>query len=92
VSGTKRPAEALCLTEDDDWEQIAARIGGTLHNREIGNTGEQETILEIPPAPAEAEPGWQSEWEHAGRDRDGNLELRHTKTGGVYRLLPVEDL
>ena len=39
-----------------------------------------------------AEPGWQSEWEYAGRDRDGNLELRHIETGGVYRLLPVEDL
>jgi hypothetical protein len=35
---------------------------------------------------------WQQEWVHEGRDRDGNLELRHIETGGVYRLLPVEDL
>ena len=36
--------------------------------------------------------GWRDEWELAGRDRDSNLELRHVETGGVYRLLPVEEL
>lgn len=37
-------------------------------------------------------PKWQREWSLEGRDRDGNLELRHVETGGVYRLLPVEEL
>ena len=36
--------------------------------------------------------GWRDAWEMAGRDQDGNLELRHIKTGGVYRLLPIEEL
>ena len=48
-------AEALCLTENSDWEEIAARIGGTLVNRESGNSGDYETVIVIPgsrPGPA----------------------------------------
>jgi hypothetical protein len=34
---------------------------------------------------------WYDDWEFAGRDRDGNLILRHKETGGLYRVLPVEE-
>jgi hypothetical protein len=41
-------AEAICVSEDANWEEIAARTGGTLRNREIAEGDEYETILEIP--------------------------------------------
>jgi hypothetical protein len=44
----KDHVEALCLDEDAGWEEVATRIGGSLRNREIADTGEYETILEIP--------------------------------------------
>ena len=31
-------------------------------------------------------------WEKHGRDRDGNLILRYKPSGGLYRVLPEEDL
>ena len=40
--------EALCLTEDGDWDGVAARIGGRLVNREIADSGEYDTVLIIP--------------------------------------------
>ena len=45
-------AEALCLTKDADWETIAKKLGGRLGNREIGDSGEYETLLIVPAAPA----------------------------------------
>jgi hypothetical protein len=44
-------AEALCLTEDADWETIAKKLGGRLGNREIADTGEYETLLIVPAPP-----------------------------------------
>jgi hypothetical protein len=44
-------AEALCLTEDADWETIAKKLGGHLSNREIADTGEYETLLIVPAPP-----------------------------------------
>jgi hypothetical protein len=44
-------AEALCLTEDADWETIAKKLGGRLDNREIGDSGEYETLLIVPAPP-----------------------------------------
>jgi hypothetical protein len=44
-------AEALCLTEDADWETIAKKLGGQLRNREIADTGEYETLLVVPAPP-----------------------------------------
>jgi hypothetical protein len=44
-------AEALCLTEDVDWETIAKKLGGRLDNREIADTGEYETLLVVPASP-----------------------------------------
>jgi hypothetical protein len=44
-------AEALCLTEDADWETIAKKLGGRLDNREIGDSGEYETLLVVPAPP-----------------------------------------
>lgn len=48
--------EALCLTEDADWEAVAARVGGQLLNRQTAPGAEPETILLIPADPAPAEP------------------------------------
>lgn len=44
-------AEALCMTEDSDWEIVAARLGGELVNRERGDSGEYDTFLRIPMKP-----------------------------------------
>jgi hypothetical protein len=44
-------AEALCLTEDADWETIAKKLGGRLGNREIADTGEYEALLIVPASP-----------------------------------------
>lgn len=44
-------AQALCLTEDADWETIAKKLGGHLSNREIADTGEYETLLIVPAPP-----------------------------------------
>jgi hypothetical protein len=44
-------AQALCLTEDADWETIAKKLGGRLDNREIGDSGEYETLLIVPAPP-----------------------------------------
>jgi hypothetical protein len=35
---------------------------------------------------------WCADWEAAGRDRDGNLILKYTPTGGLYHVIPEEDL
>jgi hypothetical protein len=44
-------AEALCLTEDADWETIAKKLGGRLSNRKVADTGEYETLLIVPAPP-----------------------------------------
>lgn len=44
------PAEALCITEDTNWEAIAAQVGGELVNRSGAPGGEPETYLVIPAA------------------------------------------
>jgi hypothetical protein len=44
-------AEALCLTDDADWEAIAKKLGGRLVNRALGDTGEYETLLVVPALP-----------------------------------------
>ena len=43
-------AQALCLTEDADWETITKKLGGHLSIREIADTGEYETLLIVPAA------------------------------------------
>lgn len=40
-------AEAICLTEDADWEAIAARIGAQLVNRTSAPGAEPETYLRM---------------------------------------------
>ncbi len=37
--------EAVHLTDDADWEQIAVWCGGRLVNHEIGDSGEYHTVL-----------------------------------------------
>lgn len=44
-------AEAICITEDADWETIARKLGGRLASREIGDSGEYETLLIVPAPP-----------------------------------------
>jgi hypothetical protein len=42
-----------------------------------------------------AEPGssWPGRgWAYAGRDRDGNMILKHEESGGLYHVIPEEDL
>ena len=34
---------------------------------------------------------WADGWAFASRDGDGNLILRHEPTGGLYKVLPVEE-
>ena len=37
--------------------------------------------------------GWPGRgWAYAGRDRDGNLTLKHEESGGLYHVIPEEDL
>lgn len=43
-------AEAVCLTEDADWETIAKKLGGHLASREL-YCGEHETLLVVPAPP-----------------------------------------
>ena len=43
-----REAEAMCLSWDADWDGLAQRIGARLYLREIGDSGEYDTILAIP--------------------------------------------
>lgn len=31
-------------------------------------------------------------WAYAGRERDGNLVLKHEESSGLYRVIPEEDL
>ena len=34
---------------------------------------------------------WYDDWDFTGRDGDGNTILTYRPTGGLYRILPVED-
>jgi hypothetical protein len=37
--------------------------------------------------------GWPGRgWAYVGRDRDGNLILKHEESGGLYHVIPEEDL
>ena len=36
-------------------------------------------------------PAWHDGWTEDSRDGDGNLILRYEPTGGLYRILPVEE-
>lgn len=38
-----------------------------------------------------AAPKWHDGWAKEGRDGDGNLILRYEPTGGLYRILPIEE-
>ena len=44
---------------------------------------------EVPPLDVKA---WYDDWEVTGRDDDGNAILRYRPTGGLYRILPLEEL
>ncbi len=60
----KRPVEveAVQLTEDADWEQIAKWCGGKLSNMELANTGEYETLLYMQTLEAKKHIACEGDW------------------------------
>ena len=47
---------------------------------------QDEAAATTPEAPA-----WHDGWSWASRDGDGNLILRYEPSGGLYKVLPVEE-
>jgi len=64
----------------------------TAYTDEVTCTYCAQGVKGLPPRPQAAVRAWHAGWTPAGRDRDGNLILIHKPTGGLYRVIPEEDL
>lgn len=52
---------------------------------------ESDPSLTANPLPLEDDSRWHAGWEAVERDQIGNLILRYVPSGGLYRVVPVED-
>ena len=64
----------------------------TAYTDEVTCTYCAQRVKGIPGASYRPVPRWYDDWALTGRDRDGNLILIHKPTGGLYRVIPEEDL
>lgn len=45
----------------------------------------------FPDGPTRPSRAWHADWAEVDRDQSGNAILRHKPTGGMYKILPVEE-
>lgn len=76
--------ETLAAERADGFKQ---GYGEGIHDASAADMAERQRAR----AAAEDEPHWYDNWTESGRDGDGNLMLRYEPTGGLYRVLPVEE-
>ena len=88
-----------------EWLLTAAALPGEAGKRLHGPTpdalkAEAERWLErfvsslgavFPDGPARPSRAWHADWAEVDRDQGGNAILRHKPTGGMYKVLPVEE-
>ena len=84
-----------------EWRRILNKVD---HGEQVGITRYGEAAAVVVPVEWHDEAAaaltakktsrkknWHDGWTDLGRDGDGNLILRYEPTGGLYRILPVEE-
>lgn len=77
------PGEAYLRFETGPGMAVMVAVTGADLN-EVGKLLKVGTTT--PPTPR-----WHDGWSEEGRDGDGNLILRYEPSGGLYRILPIEE-
>lgn len=91
--------------ESDDRWILASLLPESDHRSAYGESAEElkpiaERLLSefvsslgavFPDEPGRPSRAWHADWVKVDRDQGGNAILRHKPTGGLYKILPVEE-
>ena len=70
-----------------DPDEIKAKAERLLE-RFVSSLG---AVFEPEPAKSRKSRAWHADWTVVDRDQDGNAILKHKPSGGLFRILPVEE-